>query len=183
MHKLVPHRLAAVGVQLLYSPAISVLVWIQAQRVCTIRDSRGDDEMAACGQLGSLELTASIWCSMGHYVLQTRAVYILWSISHTFCRILYTRRILHLCCQFVCSHEWTCVQKLEKFVCATRRCRPADSSAFLLGLPCTARTQWMQQIMKDVMAVLLFQHSISSSSYPYTGLLFVHSDNRNKIGD
>lgn len=27
----------------------------QAQRVCTIRDSRGDDEMAACGQLGSLE--------------------------------------------------------------------------------------------------------------------------------
>lgn len=28
---------------------------MQAQRVCTIRDSRGDDEMAACGQLGSLE--------------------------------------------------------------------------------------------------------------------------------
>lgn len=30
----------------------------QAQRVCTIRDSRGDDEMAACGQLGSLESAA-----------------------------------------------------------------------------------------------------------------------------
>lgn len=28
---------------------------MQARRVCTIRDSRGDDEMAACGQLGSLE--------------------------------------------------------------------------------------------------------------------------------
>jgi len=28
---------------------------LQARRVCTIRDSRGDDEMAACGQLGSLE--------------------------------------------------------------------------------------------------------------------------------
>ena len=27
----------------------------QAQRVCTIRDSRGHDEMAACGQLGRLE--------------------------------------------------------------------------------------------------------------------------------
>ena len=25
----------------------------QAGRVCTIRDSRGDDEMAACGQLGN----------------------------------------------------------------------------------------------------------------------------------
>lgn len=25
---------------------------IQAGRVCTVRESRGDDEMAACGQLG-----------------------------------------------------------------------------------------------------------------------------------
>lgn len=25
---------------------------IEAGRVCTVRDSRGDDEMAACGQLG-----------------------------------------------------------------------------------------------------------------------------------
>lgn len=25
---------------------------ILAGRVCTVRDSRGDDEMAACGQLG-----------------------------------------------------------------------------------------------------------------------------------
>lgn len=28
-------------------------VLIQAGRVATIRDSRGDDEMAACGQLGT----------------------------------------------------------------------------------------------------------------------------------
>jgi 23S rRNA (adenine2503-C2)-methyltransferase len=28
-------------------------VLIQAGRICTIRDSRGDDEMAACGQLGN----------------------------------------------------------------------------------------------------------------------------------
>lgn len=28
---------------------------LAAKRVCTVRDSRGDDEMAACGQLGSLE--------------------------------------------------------------------------------------------------------------------------------
>lgn len=28
-------------------------VLIQGGRVCTIRDSRGDDEMAACGQLGN----------------------------------------------------------------------------------------------------------------------------------
>ena len=27
---------------------------IQAGRVCTVRDSRGDDEMAACGQLGDV---------------------------------------------------------------------------------------------------------------------------------
>lgn len=28
----------------------------QAGRVCTVRDSRGDEEMAACGQLGAPEL-------------------------------------------------------------------------------------------------------------------------------
>ena len=27
-------------------------ILIQAGRVCTVRESRGDDEMAACGQLG-----------------------------------------------------------------------------------------------------------------------------------
>ena len=27
-------------------------ILIQSGRVCTIRESRGDDEMAACGQLG-----------------------------------------------------------------------------------------------------------------------------------
>ena len=27
---------------------------LQAGRICTIRDSRGDDESAACGQLGAL---------------------------------------------------------------------------------------------------------------------------------
>jgi 23S rRNA (adenine2503-C2)-methyltransferase len=31
-------------------------VLIQGGRVCTIRDSRGDDEMAACGQLGDVGL-------------------------------------------------------------------------------------------------------------------------------
>ena len=29
-------------------------VLIQAGYVCTVRDSRGDDEMAACGQLGDV---------------------------------------------------------------------------------------------------------------------------------
>lgn len=29
---------------------------VQAGRVCTVRDSRGDEEMAACGQLGAPEL-------------------------------------------------------------------------------------------------------------------------------
>ena len=29
-------------------------VLIAAGRICTIRESRGDDEMAACGQLGEL---------------------------------------------------------------------------------------------------------------------------------
>lgn len=33
-------------------------VLIQGGRVCTIRDSRGDDEMAACGQLGNPLLSA-----------------------------------------------------------------------------------------------------------------------------
>eukprot|EP00195_Chlamydomonas_chlamydogama_P015783 CAMPEP_0202908476 /NCGR_PEP_ID=MMETSP1392-20130828/46166_1 /ASSEMBLY_ACC=CAM_ASM_000868 /TAXON_ID=225041 /ORGANISM="Chlamydomonas chlamydogama, Strain SAG 11-48b" /LENGTH=164 /DNA_ID=CAMNT_0049597841 /DNA_START=1 /DNA_END=491 /DNA_ORIENTATION=- len=32
-------------------------ILIQGGRVCTIRDSRGDDEMAACGQLGALGLS------------------------------------------------------------------------------------------------------------------------------
>lgn len=29
-------------------------ILIQAGYVCTVRDSRGDDEMAACGQLGDV---------------------------------------------------------------------------------------------------------------------------------
>lgn len=33
-------------------------VLIQAGRICTIRDSRGDDEMAACGQLGNPALSS-----------------------------------------------------------------------------------------------------------------------------
>lgn len=33
-------------------------VLIQAGRICTIRDSRGDDAAAACGQLGGLEMAA-----------------------------------------------------------------------------------------------------------------------------
>ena len=41
---------------LLPLPPRSVLV--RAGRVCTIRDSRGDDEMAACGQLGNPQLSA-----------------------------------------------------------------------------------------------------------------------------
>jgi 23S rRNA (adenine2503-C2)-methyltransferase len=32
-------------------------ILIQGGRVCTIRDSRGDDEMAACGQLGDLAVS------------------------------------------------------------------------------------------------------------------------------
>ncbi len=44
------------GTRFAASPMEDVLafrsVLIQAGRVCTIRDSRGDDEMAACGQLG-----------------------------------------------------------------------------------------------------------------------------------
>ena len=32
-------------------------VLVAGGRVCTIRDSRGDDEMAACGQLGNPELS------------------------------------------------------------------------------------------------------------------------------
>ena len=31
---------------------LTLLTCVQGGRVCTIRDSRGDDEMAACGQLG-----------------------------------------------------------------------------------------------------------------------------------
>lgn len=45
------------GTRFRSSPIEDVLkfrsVVIQAGRVCTIRDSRGDDEMAACGQLGN----------------------------------------------------------------------------------------------------------------------------------
>lgn len=45
------------GTRFRASPIEQVLqfrsVLIQAGRVCTIRDSRGDDEMAACGQLGN----------------------------------------------------------------------------------------------------------------------------------
>jgi 23S rRNA (adenine2503-C2)-methyltransferase len=33
-------------------------VLVGGGRVCTIRDSRGDDEMAACGQLGDPELSS-----------------------------------------------------------------------------------------------------------------------------
>ena len=33
-------------------------ILIQGGRVCTVRDSRGDDEMAACGQLGDLALSS-----------------------------------------------------------------------------------------------------------------------------
>ena len=33
--------------------ACTLFVAAQGGRVCTIRNSRGDDEMAACGQLGS----------------------------------------------------------------------------------------------------------------------------------
>lgn len=44
------------------SPIQDVLAFrsvvIQAGRICTIRDSRGDDEMAACGQLGNPLLSA-----------------------------------------------------------------------------------------------------------------------------
>ena len=31
---------------------MSRTIVIEAGRVCTVRESRGDDEMAACGQLG-----------------------------------------------------------------------------------------------------------------------------------
>jgi 23S rRNA (adenine2503-C2)-methyltransferase len=45
------------GTRFKASPMDQVLAFrselIQAGRVCTIRDSRGDDEMAACGQLGN----------------------------------------------------------------------------------------------------------------------------------
>jgi 23S rRNA (adenine2503-C2)-methyltransferase len=45
------------GTRFRASPMEQVLafrsVLIQGGRVCTIRDSRGDDEMAACGQLGN----------------------------------------------------------------------------------------------------------------------------------
>jgi 23S rRNA (adenine2503-C2)-methyltransferase len=45
------------GTHFVPSPIEQVLafrsVLIQGGRVCTIRDSRGDDEMAACGQLGN----------------------------------------------------------------------------------------------------------------------------------
>lgn len=33
-------------------------ILIKSGRVCTIRDSRGDDEMAACGQLGDVGAVA-----------------------------------------------------------------------------------------------------------------------------
>jgi len=41
------------GTQLSECPRLSCRsILIQAGRVCTVRESRGDDEMAACGQLG-----------------------------------------------------------------------------------------------------------------------------------
>lgn len=50
------------GTRFRSSPMADVLafrsVLIQGGRVCTIRDSRGDDEMAACGQLGNPLLSA-----------------------------------------------------------------------------------------------------------------------------
>jgi 23S rRNA (adenine2503-C2)-methyltransferase len=50
------------GTQFRRSPIEQVLAFrsvvIRGGRVCTIRDSRGDDELAACGQLGDVARAA-----------------------------------------------------------------------------------------------------------------------------